>query len=165
MNYVDSFFDVEDSSTIDFKLRDILQIATSRKKPVGVAIITLRYDGFSVTAKCEDNMAYTLPNDHKVQVKISYLDAKGNPAAVDGPVVWSSSNEQVLTVAVDLADSTLATVLPANLLSQAQVVATADADVGEGVKQIITTMDVTVVAGMAVSGTIAPVGAPVPITP
>jgi hypothetical protein len=152
---------------VDFKaiLEGKLQIAT-RKKPVGHAIITLRYGGFKVTAKCEDNyMAYTLPNDMKVQVQISYVDAKGNPAQVDGPVVWSSSNEAVLTVAVDDVDSTLAWVLPADTLSQAQVVATADADLGEGVKQIITTMDVTVVAGAAVSGTIAPVGAPVPITP
>jgi hypothetical protein len=156
----------DDYDTIDFKLGGTLQIAT-RKKKAGAAIVTLAYDGFAVTARMkeDDKMAYTLPNDHKVQVQISYVDAKGNPAAVDGPVAWSSSNEAVLTVEVDAADSTLATVLPGDQLSQAQVVATADADLGEGVKQIVTTMDVTIVAGEAVSGTIAPVGAPVPITP
>jgi hypothetical protein len=155
-----------DISIIDFKIGGTLQIAT-KKKPVGTAIVTLTYDGFKVTAKIpeDDKMAYTLPNDHKVQVQISYVDAKGNPAAVDGPVVWTSSNETVLTVEVDAADSSLATVLPGDQLSQAQVVATADADLGAGVTQIITTMDVTIVAGQAVSGTIAPVGEAVPITP
>jgi hypothetical protein len=156
----------DDYSTIDFKLGGTLQIAT-RKKSKGAAIVKVTYDGFTVTARMEedDKMAYTLPNDHKVQVQISYVDAKGNPAEVDGPVAWSSSNETVLTVEVDAADSTLATVVPATQLAQAQVVATADADLGAGVTQIITTMDVTIVAGQAVSGTIAPVGEPVPITP
>jgi hypothetical protein len=152
--------------TIDFQLGGTLKIE-SREEPAGSAVITLRYDdGFTVTAKTteEFNMAYTLANDHKVQVQISYVDAKGNPAEVDGPVAWSSSNEQVLTVEVDAADSTLATILPGDQLSQAQVVATADADLGAGVTQIITTMDVTVVAGQAVAGTIAPVGEAVPIS-
>jgi hypothetical protein len=157
---------MEDPHTIDFQIGGSLRFASSRKKPAGHAIITLRYDGFSVTAQCEDNyMTYTLANDHKVQVQISYVDAKGNPAAVDGPVAWTSSNEAVLTVEVDATDLTLATVMPGDQLSQAQVVATADADLGEGVKQIVTTMDVTIVAGEAVSGTIAPVGEAVPITP
>jgi hypothetical protein len=155
----------DEISIVDFKLGGSLQIST-RKKPVVAAIVTLRHDGFEITAKTTEdfNMSYTLPNDHQVQVQISYVDAKGNPAQVDGPVAWSSSNEAVLTVEVDAADSTLATIVPGDQLSQAQVVATADADLGEGVKQIVTTMDVTIVAGEAVSGTIAPVGAPVPIS-
>jgi hypothetical protein len=149
-------------TTINFKLGGTLEIEEPDQSGV---IITLRYDdGFTVTAKGED-MSYTLANDHMVQVQITYVDAKGNPAAVDGPVSWASSNEQVLTVQVDPIDSTFATVMPANLLSQAQVVATADADLGAGVKTIITTMDVTVVAGEAVAGTIAPVGDAMPITP
>jgi hypothetical protein len=153
-------------TVVDFQIGGTLQIAT-KKKPVGAAIVTLHYDGFSVTAKIpeDEKMAYTLPNDHKVQVQISYIDAKGNPAEVDGPVQWASSNEAVLTVEVDATDSTLCWVVPATTLAQAQVVATADADLGAGVTQITTTMDVTVIAGQAVSGTIAPVSAPVPITP
>jgi hypothetical protein len=156
----------DEQSIVDFQIGGTLQI-TTRKKPKGAAIVTLRYDEFSVTTMIleDEKMTYTLPNDHKVQVQISYVDAKGNPAAVDGPVAWASSNDAVLTVEVDAADSTICWVVPATQLAQAQVVATADADLGAGVTQITTTMDVTIVAGQAVSGTIAPVGAPVPITP
>jgi hypothetical protein len=39
----------------------------------------------------------------------------------------------------------------------------ADADLGERVRELATTMDVTVMAGEAVAGTITPVGEPEPI--
>jgi hypothetical protein len=154
-----------DPCTIDFQLGGTLRFRSARAKSTGHAIVTIRYDGFSVTAhqREDGNMAYTLPNDHTVKVQISYVDSHGNPAAVDGPVAWASSNEDVLTVEVDPADSTMVTIWPEGQVSQAQVVATADADLGEGIRQIVTTMDVTVVAGEAVSGTIAPIGPPTPI--
>jgi hypothetical protein len=50
-------------------------------------------------------------------------------------------------------------------LGTAQVVATADVDLGAGVQSLITTMDITVVAGQAVAGTISPTGPAEPIAP
>ena len=108
-------------------------------------------------------MAYVLPNDHAVQLKVSYYDAKGNPAQVDGAVDWASSDETIARVTVDGDDSTRCMVYPVDQLGQAQISATADADLGEGVTEIITTGNIEVVAGQAVSGTIAPVGDPIPL--
>ena len=102
---------------------------------------------------------YTLPNDKRVDVKVEYQDAKGNAATVDGDVVWSSSDTNVADVEVHDNDSTLATITPGDALGQVQITATADADLGDGVVEIICTMDVTVVGGQAVIGVISPVGA------
>ena len=111
--------------------------------------------------RCE--MAYVLPNDHAVQLKVSYYDAKGNPAQVDGDVDWASSDETIARITVDGTDSTRCMVYPVDNLGQAQISATADADLGEGVTEIITTGNIEVVAGQAVSGTIEPVGDPIPL--
>ena len=81
---------------------------------------------------------------------------------VDGPVVWTSSDDNILNVTVDPSDSSLCTVQSLTTVGQAQVVATADADIGTGVKTLVTTMDVSVVAGEAVAGTITPVGSASP---
>lgn len=72
--------------------------------------------------------------------------ARGNAAAVQS-VVFSSSNEAVLAV-VDNGDGTAkaSAVGPAG---SAQLIVTADADLGEGVKNITGTLDVEVVAGDA----------------
>jgi hypothetical protein len=132
----------------------------------GYALITVRYGGFTLTARGDD-MAYTLPADMQVQVQVTFVDASGNPATVDGAVTWDSSDAtgNMLTVTVDPTDDTLATVAAPGQLGAAQVSCTADADLGDGVTPIVTTMDVTVVAGAAVAGTITPVGSPVPIPP
>jgi len=110
-------------------------------------------------------MAYSLPAGMQVQVQVSYVDANGNPATVDGLVSWGASDAATVAVVVDASDSTLATVQAIGGLGQAQVTATADADLGAGTKPLVTLMDVTVVAGEAVAGTISPVGEPSDITP
>jgi len=112
-------------------------------------------------------MAYNLPDGMQIEVQIAYVDAGGNPATVDGNVAWSSSDAAIATV-MAVAGSTQqmqATVAAPGALGQAQITATADADLGSGVQNIMTTFDVTVVAGQAVAGTITPVGSPVPIPP
>ena len=107
-------------------------------------------------------MAYLLPNDHAVQLKVSYYDAKGNPAKVDGDVAWASSDETIARITVG-EDTMTCMVYPVDQLGTAQISATADADLGEGVTEIITTGNIEVVAGQAVSGTIEPVGDPIPL--
>jgi hypothetical protein len=110
-------------------------------------------------------MSYTLPVDHFIAVQVSYVDAYGNPAAIDGPVAWATSNAALLDVAADATDSTKCVVKPTGGVGAAQVTATADVDLGAGVKPLITTMDITLVAGEAVAGTISVVGDPQPIQP
>jgi hypothetical protein len=130
------------------------------EQPATNVTITLSFDRYTVTAK-GDSMAYTLPADKDVRVRVSYFDASGNPAAVDGEVMWDSSNEQIVKVVADTADTTQAIVSPGGgVLGTAQVSATADADLDEGLREVVCTMDVTIVAGEAVIGRIEPVGEP-----
>ena len=110
-------------------------------------------------------MAFVLPADRQVEVQVSYVDANGNPAVVDGDVSWSSSDEQIATVIVNASNTTIATVRPATNIGNVQVSAVADADLGAGVRELVTLLDVTVVGGEAVAGTITPTGEAVPIPP
>jgi hypothetical protein len=145
--------------TFQFKLGGTLQIK-KKKKPKLLCFVTLRYGQFSITAKGED-MAYTLASGTQVHLKVSYVDAAGNPAVVDGDVAWSSSDEAVATVTMEGVDSAL--VKAVGPTGQVQITATADADLGTGTREIVTPMDLTVAAGEAVAGTIAPVGPAEPI--
>jgi hypothetical protein len=54
---------------------------------------------------------------------------------------------------------------PRRSVGQAQVTATCDADLGDGVRELITLCDIEVVGGEAVAGTIQPVGEPDPLAP
>lgn len=123
--------------------------------------ITTRYEGF--TTKGKTTMAYTLPSDKFVNLEISYVDSKGNPAEVDGDVEWETSDEMICNVGVLEGDSTKAQLVPGSKLGNAQITATADADLGEGTSEIKTILLVSVVAGSAVAGTITPSGEPQPI--
>lgn len=147
-------------TTVNFQLGGTLKFVVD--EPEGYAIMTITYDGFTITAKGDD-MAYKLPNDKFIAVAVAYVDAKGNAAAVDGDCVWESSDENIVTVAADPADSTKAAITPVGPVGQAQISVTADADLGTGTREIITTADIDVVAGEAVAGTISPVGEPQPI--
>jgi hypothetical protein len=50
-----------------------------------------------------------------------------------------------------------------NDIGDVQVTATADADLGDGIREIITLLDLNVVSGEAVAGTINVIGTPEPI--
>lgn len=149
-------------SDIAFELKGLLKILTSSDDQSGV-VVTTRFDEFTVTAKPKgQNMAYTLPVDRKVGVKISYVDSKGNPASVDGDVRWEESDKSIFLFQVNPNDSFQGTIMPQGSLGLAQLKAMADADLGEGVKPLITLFDLEVVGGEAVAGVIAPVGEPEP---
>jgi hypothetical protein len=144
---------------IDFTLGGSLVFS---EEETGYALFTLTYGNFSVTAK-GDEMAYLLASGFQVTVQVSYVDAKGHPADVDGEVAWESSDENIATVTVDTTDSTKAIVVGiGDTIGIAQITTTADADLGQGVRQIITTADVEVVAGEAIAGTIAITGEATP---
>jgi hypothetical protein len=122
------------------------------------AYFSTTINGITITGKAE-TMAYTLPADKVVDVKVSYVDANQNPAVVDGPVQWASSNTDIAMVTPNASDSQLANIAPGGVtIGTCQISCMADADLGEGVRQLITTMDLTVVAGEAVAGTIEPTG-------
>ena len=95
-------------------------------------------------------MALLLTDMQKVALSVTFTDAAGNPAVVDGAPVWASSDSSVLTVDSSV-DGLSAVATAVGPLGQAQVSVTADADLGVGLTAIAGTLDVTVVASEAVS--------------
>jgi hypothetical protein len=124
--------------------------------------ITTRMDGVVVTAK-GTHMAYVLPIDKLIVVQVGYTDAHGNAATVDS-VAWSSSNGLVMTTQ-DANDQTICTITPQGEVGSVQVTADADADLGTGVRHLLTLFDITLVGGEAVAGTIVVTADPQPIAP
>jgi hypothetical protein len=125
----------------------------------GFAFLTIIHQRFTITVE-GDRVMYTLPVDHAVNMQVSYTDAKGNPATIDGEVEWTSSDDALIEVEVDETDSTKCKAMPVGPLGQVQVTATVDADLGDGVRNLITTCDIQIVGGEAVAGSIQPVGEP-----
>lgn len=132
------------------------------EQAAGKQTITITLGKFIIKTEGQHVM-YTLPVGMQVQMQVGYVDAGGNPATVDGDVTWASSDDAVATVDVDDADSTIVTVVPVGPAGQVQITATADADLGTGVRTLITVADIEIVAGEAIAGTISPVGEPSPI--
>ena len=96
-----------------------------------------------------DEMLLTLSSVQQAALSISAVDAKGNPAPVEN-VVYEGSDPNILVVRADPADETKATVL-ARTVGTAQVTVKADADIGEGEKELMGLLDVEVVAAEAVA--------------
>jgi hypothetical protein len=108
---------------------------------------------------------YTLPNDKQVTLKVEFLDAKGNHAVVDSDPIWSSSDTNVAVVTVSPGNPYLANLSGGPAIGTAQVIVKADADLGEGVREVMCTLDVEIVGGEAVVGTISPASEPAPPSP
>jgi hypothetical protein len=125
--------------------------------------LTIWYEQFTITT--QGDVMYTLAADHLVKMQVSYVDAAGNPASVDGPVAWTSSDDTLIALIIDAGDSSICTATPVGPAGQVQVTATADADLGSGVKHLITVADIQIVGGEAVAGTIEPIGEAEPIAP
>ncbi len=110
-------------------------------------------DHITLTVK-GDRIMLTLTDSQKVGLSIQPVDAKGNPAPVDGAPQWAVSDEALLTLQV-ADDGLSAELFAAGPLGNAQVTVSADADLGAGVTTIQGILDVTVVGGQAVSLAIA----------
>jgi hypothetical protein len=123
------------------------------------AVFTLWYEGFAV--KGDAPMAYTLPADKMITVAVAYQDAQGNDVDLpQGNVQWETSNQTILTSTPDANDDQQCSLIPAGPLGNAQVTCTGRNNDGTSV---IATLDVSIVSGDAVTGTIQPQGEPQPI--
>jgi len=86
----------------------------------------------------------------KLPLFVAFVDALGNPATVDGAPSWAVSDESLATLDV-AADGMSAMVNPIGPVGSFKVQVKADADLGEGVKEIIGEMDIDLMGGEAVS--------------
>lgn len=117
------------------------------QEPLGAPKLlwALTLGGFAVRG---DAMAVTIKDNEKFSVSISVVDAKGNPAKIDGAPVWTPSDVNGLVVAPS-ADGLSAEVIAVGPLGVFQVKVEADADLSEGVKSLVGVLDVEVIAGEA----------------
>jgi hypothetical protein len=117
----------------------------------------LRFDIMVNGVTVRDIKMLVLPIDHTAIASITPVDAKGNPAPVEGAPIWASSNPTMLTVtprADDGSGSYKADLAPVGAVGTCQVNVSADADLGSGVSTITGILDVQTAAGQAVGFTI-----------
>lgn len=102
----------------------------------------------------EDVRMVTLLDNQKLAItKIEATSVKGNPAVIDGVPTWSISDDTLLSLEV-AGDSLSAIVHVVGPVGNAQVMAKADADTGEGIEEITGIMDIEILASKAASLTL-----------
>jgi hypothetical protein len=114
----------------------------------------------AIVVKGDKHMAVTIKDTEKFSVAISVVDAKGNPAVIDGVPAWSVSDPAGLAL-VAAADGLSAVITAVGPLGSFQATVEVDADLGVGVKALIGILDVEVVGSEAVAITFLP-GVPEP---
>jgi hypothetical protein len=92
-------------------------------------------------------MATQMTDIQQTSLTVSALDAKNNPAALDGPVVFVSSDPTILNVQPTGPNS--CAVVAVGALGNAQVQFSADADLGSGVVTLSGISDFTIVSSQA----------------
>jgi hypothetical protein len=101
---------------------------------------------------------FNMTDTQQVVLTVAFLDKKGNPAVVQGPPTWASSDPTIVAVTPS-ADGLSATAVAAGPEGQATVTVTGDADPGDGVVNVTGTLDITIGPSQAVNVGITP-GAP-----
>jgi hypothetical protein len=89
-----------------------------------------------------------LTDTQQVVLHIAAVDKRGNSARLDGAPVWVSSDPTLLTITAE-ADGMSATGVAVGPLGKLTVSVTADADLGEGVRELTGVLDVEVVGAEA----------------
>lgn len=99
-------------------------------------------------------MSATMSVGTYATVSVEWKDSGGNTVKVDGPTKWESSDSTILEVKVASGNPQIANLFAPGGIGKASVHATADADLGEGVKPVTATLEVEVISGQAVGGEI-----------
>jgi hypothetical protein len=135
-------------------LRDISKTQEKRlvveQKILDALTEDLRAIGFRFILNHREISMLQLTDVQSCSLSVQPIDAKGNPAPVDGPPSWSVSDPTILSI-VPSADGLSASISAVGLLGNCQVNVSADADMGAGTVTISGSLDVTVVASQAAS--------------
>lgn len=94
-------------------------------------------------------MTLLLTDEQDCPLTVEFKTAAGNPAKVDGVPTLTSSNAAVAELQV--AEDGLSALIVSKGLGSSQVVLVADADLGEGLREVTATLDLEVVAAEAVT--------------
>jgi hypothetical protein len=113
---------------------------------------TVHLDGATLTFTGDFSML--LPIDKQlIGCTISYVDAAGNAAVVDGAPVWATDRADLLSL-TPTSDGMGCDIVPVGPPGSGQITVTADADLGEGMRELVTLGMIECVAGDAVAGVI-----------
>jgi hypothetical protein len=93
-------------------------------------------------------MQVVLTDTQQVELVVTAKNKRGQAVAVQSPA-WKSSDESIVSVAVDAGDPMKATAKAAGPAGAAMVTFEADGDLGDGVQPIVGTLDVVVTSGPA----------------
>jgi hypothetical protein len=120
-----------------------------QEPPTGTMRWTIKFNLYNLVVG-DNEMAVTITDLQKVSASIQPLDARGNPAPVDGIPAWTNNSPTLLGLLV-AADGLSATVSAIGPLGVGQIIVEADADLGTGVETLQGILDVTVVGSQAVT--------------
>lgn len=98
--------------------------------------------------------------DQTIQCSVEFTDKKGNPAKVDGVPKWGVSDEKLASLAV-ADDGMSCVVTPLGEAGSVKLLLNADADLGEGVKEITGESEEIVIVGLEASQVALKLGEPV----
>ncbi|HEY1242209.1 MAG TPA: hypothetical protein VGF16_16710 [Bryobacteraceae bacterium] len=101
-----------------------------------------------------ENMDGTMQAGTLATLSVAWTDKGGNPAKVDGPTTWQSSDDTIVTVTPSTGNPLIANLNAPGPIGTVQIHATADADMGSGVQTVTATSNITVISGQAVAGEI-----------
>ena len=96
----------------------------------------------------------TMQAGTRATVSVEWKDSGGRTVKVDGPTAWVSSSPEIVQVEVATGNPQIANLLAPGPVGESSIQATADADLGEGVRSVTATIKITVIAGEAVGGEI-----------
>jgi len=102
---------------------------------------------------------FVLTDEQRVSCRAEFRTAAGNVAKVDGVPVWSKNDPQGILNLIASGDGLTAIIAATGGVGQAQVQVVADANLGEGVREVTGVLDVEVQPAEAVSAIVVP-GAP-----
>lgn len=99
-------------------------------------------------------MATDLRDDQRFTAEVEFRDRRGNPAPVDAPD-WTTDNSELLILEplppdADRPNVAACRITPVGPLGTATVTLRADADPGDGVREIVASGELRVVAGSAI---------------
>lgn len=102
-------------------------------------------------------MGLILTVDQKCALSGAFSDKHGNAARIDGKPIWNTSDASI--VGLNHSDDGFSCVAVAGSVGTAQVTFSGDADLGDGVRQVIATLDIEIHPLEAISAGIS-AGAP-----
>lgn len=129
----------------------LVVISTPPAKAELRAIFTVQYNDVKFKG---ENMASEMKSGSLATVSVSWTDTGGNSVPVDGPTSWESSDPSIVAVTVATGNPLIANLSSPGPIGTATIQASADADMGQGVRKVYATYDINVVKGDAIGGTI-----------